>query len=203
MSDRAIAEKAKTNHVNVGRVRKRMAGTGTDVPVDRRVGKDGKTRTVPAKKPANSVEEFSAGFAPAKKPAKPAEKRTASEWREQTPAETQAEVSAAQRKREAREAEEVAELMGYQIIDLHFALKGRNLTAMASEAKLGTTHSQVREVAAWLGALADAMEHRADPAQKPHPVRAAADRAEARAKNTAAPANGLDHLEIPAELRRT
>lgn len=70
-------------------------------------------------------------------------------------------------------------------------------------AKLGTTHSQVREVAAWLGALADAMEHRADPAQKPDPVRAAADRAEARAKNTAAPANGLDHLEIPAELRRT
>jgi hypothetical protein len=50
-SDRQIAETLKTSHQTVGRVRKTQEATGPDGPVEKRVGKDGKTRKTPKPKP--------------------------------------------------------------------------------------------------------------------------------------------------------
>jgi ParB-like chromosome segregation protein Spo0J len=49
-SDRVIAAAAKVDHHQVARARKKGVATGTIVPVEKRVGKDGKARKQPAKK---------------------------------------------------------------------------------------------------------------------------------------------------------
>jgi ParB-like chromosome segregation protein Spo0J len=69
-SDREIARETKTNHVAVGRTRKKLEATGTVVPVEKRKGGDNRTRKLPAKKKsarkvvAGKVQEQVAEVAP-------------------------------------------------------------------------------------------------------------------------------------------
>src|SRR5258708_1494912 len=50
-SDRTLAREAKVDHHQIARARRKAEATGTTVPVEKRIGKDGKARKQPAKKP--------------------------------------------------------------------------------------------------------------------------------------------------------
>jgi len=59
-SDRELAKQAGVDHHQIARARKRAEATGTTVPVEKRVGKDGKARRQPTKKakPADPVADI-------------------------------------------------------------------------------------------------------------------------------------------------
>jgi ParB-like chromosome segregation protein Spo0J len=67
-SDRAIAREAKVDHHQVSRARKKAEATGTIVPVEKRVGGDGKARKQPARKAKAEVVDGDDADRPLKSP---------------------------------------------------------------------------------------------------------------------------------------